>query len=126
MSRRKQILKQLEQDILDHIEQETMDNIDRGMPAEEARYAALRKFGNITRVRENTRDIWSFTWLEQLAQDFRYAFRTLLRNPGFAVAAILSLALGVGVNTAVFSVINAVLLQPLPTQTQIVLLPFPT
>lgn len=108
------MLKQLEQEIRDHIAQETTDNIGRGMPAEEARYAALRKFGNITRVQEGTRDIWSFVWLEQLQQDVRYAYRTLLRNPGFAAAAILSLSLGIGVNTAVFSVINTVLLQRLP------------
>jgi putative ABC transport system permease protein len=112
--RRKRMLEKLDLDSEDHIRREMEDNIDRGMKPEEARYAALRKFGNVTRVREDTREIWSFTWLEQLLQDFRYTFRTLLRNPGFAAAAILSFGLGIGVNTAVFSVINTVLLQRLP------------
>jgi predicted permease len=112
--RRKRMLEKLDLDFEDHIRREMEDNIDRGMKPDDARYAALRKFGNITRVREDTREIWSFAWLEQLLQDLRYTFRTLLRNPGFAAAAILSFGLGIGVNTAVFSVINTVLLQRLP------------
>src|SRR5256885_14836721 len=107
MSHRKRVLEDLDQDIRDHIEKETQDNIERGMSWEEARYAAVRKFGNVTRVKEETREVWSFVWMEQLGQDIRYGVRMLAKSPGFAAVGPLPPGLGVGANTAIFSLVGA-------------------
>ena len=102
------------QEIESHIAQEIDDNIARGMSPQEARRQAYLKFGNPQQVREEIWRINSVAPLENILRDARYAWRTLLRNPGYAILAVLTLGLGIGANTAIFTVINGVLLRPLP------------
>ena len=114
MTRRKRMLADLEQDIRDHLERETQDNIDRGMSPGGARSAALRKFGNVARVKEETWAVWSVVWFEQLLQDVRFGIRTLMRSPGLTAAAVMAIALGIGINVGIFSVLNGLALRLLP------------
>src|SRR3954451_5770420 len=97
-----------------HIESMTQDFVAEGMPEEDARFAARRRFGNMTRTSEDARFIWIAHWIRDLAQDLRYAFRGMRRNTGFATFTILIAGLGIGASSTVFSVVNALLLRPLP------------
>ena len=105
---------QVQSDLRFHIEEATAEYIEQGLSAEDARTAALRAFGNPTLVIEEVRDMSFWTWWDRLVQDVRYGLRTFRHNPAFSLTALLSLALGIGANTAVFSVANAALMRPLP------------
>ena len=104
----------LERELRSDLELEEEEQRESGISGEEARYAALRAFGNPILVREQTLAIWSWNWLESLARDLRLSLRTLRRTPGFSVIAILVMALGIGANVTLFTVVRSVLLKPLP------------
>lgn len=106
--------RELDAEVRFHIEMETRKYVREGMAPEAARQRALRSFGPMERFKEDAREARGVLWLEQLVADVRYAVRTLVNNPGFAALAVLTLGLGIGANTAIFSVINGVLLKPLP------------
>ena len=106
-------LDDLDREMRDHIDEESEENIARGMTPVEARSAAIRKFGNPTRVKEDVRAVWVPRWVDQMSQDVRDAGRRLRRHPGFALVMIATLALGIALPTAIYSVVNAVLIRPL-------------
>ena len=97
-----------------HIEMRTRENIEAGMSADEAHYAAMRQFGWVDNIKETCREQRGVTWLEHFIQDLRYGARMLRKNPGLTAAVIVTLMLGIGATTAIYTVVYAVLLAPLP------------
>jgi predicted permease len=112
--RRRSATERLNAELQFHVEQQTAEFEAAGLSPEEARQKALRSFGNPTVLRDQTRETWSWYWLEKFWRDVRYGTRTLLRSPGFSLMAVLVMALGIGATTALFTIVQNVLLKPLP------------
>src|SRR5467141_1303534 len=112
--RRKQLDRELEEEVRSHLEMAAKERVEQGEDKRQAERAARCEFGNVGLVKEVTRNVWGRRWLGDIAADARYGLRILLKNPGFTVVAILSLALGIGATTAVFSVVYGVLVNPYP------------
>lgn len=112
--RRANVESELDEELRYHLEREAEQNIRLGMDPEEARAAALKAFGGVEQVKERSRDTRGIKWLEDIRQDLRYGVRVLLKRPGFTLTAIITFALGIGVNTVVFSLVYLMLFQPLP------------
>src|SRR5690349_13344457 len=112
---RRRIYGELSEEIREHLDEKIEELVARGMPREEAEHAARREFGNVTLTEEDSRGVWRWTMLENLWMDLRYGARMLRKAPAFTVIAVLTLAIGIAANTAVFTAFNAIFLRPRAT-----------
>ena len=112
--RRRRADRELAQEVESHLEEKIADLMDSGVPEPEARRKARREFGNVALCRQDSREAWGWVWLETLLQDLRYGARMLRGNPGFALVAVATLALGIAVNTTIFSAISGWMLRKPP------------
>ncbi len=113
---RRRVYHELSAEIREHLKERIEELVAGGMSRKDASVAARREFGNLTLIEEDSRAVWGWTAIESFFADIRYGLRTMRRNPGFTALAILSLALGIGANTAIFSLINTLMLRTLPVR----------